>query len=163
GAALPERERADRRLAAVRGGSAGPGAAGGGSRAVVGLGAAGTPPPPPWGRGCPWGALWVRPWPPPFPSRSGCPPPPRRHRPRGDADDKARAEAEARQELERNLYFTHIALAEREQSVANWGRAEELLDDCPAHLRDWEWHYLKRLRHTPPLTIATGQRQIGGT
>ena len=30
---------------------------------------------------------------------------------------------------------------------------EELLDDCPADLRGWEWHYLKRLRYgtLPPL------------
>jgi WD40 repeat protein/serine/threonine protein kinase len=78
---------------------------------------------------------------------------------------KARLQVEVAtsKELERNLYFTHIALAEREQAVANWGRAEELLDACPEHLRDWEWYYLKRLRHAPPLTLAVGERQIGGT
>src|SRR5439155_2397112 len=74
---------------------------------------------------------------------------------------KARLEVEAatKKELERNLYFTHVALAEREQAVANWGRAEELLDACPEQLRDWEWYYLKRLRHAPPLTLALGERQ----
>src|SRR4029453_13089763 len=64
---------------------------------------------------------------------------------------------------ERNLYFKDVALAEREQAVANWGRAEELLDACPEHLRDWEWHYLKRRRQAPPLTLPLGERQSGGT
>jgi WD40 repeat protein len=68
----------------------------------------------------------------------------------------------ATKKLERNLYFSHIPLAEREQAVANWGRAEELLDACPEYLRDWEWRYLKRLRHAPVLTLDVGERHIGG-
>src|SRR5262249_39974673 len=81
------------------------------------------------------------------------------------AEAKARlqVEADATKKLERNLYFTHIPLAEREQAVANWGRAEELLDDCPAQLRDWEWYYLKRRRHAEPLTLPLDERLIGGT
>src|SRR5205823_9457736 len=27
-------------------------------------------------------------------------------------------------------------------------RAEQVLGECPAELRQWEWHYLKRLCHT---------------
>jgi WD40 repeat protein/serine/threonine protein kinase len=79
------------------------------------------------------------------------------------ADARARVEADAKKELESNLYFTHIALAERELASNNPGRAEELLDACPEALRDWEWRYLKRLRHTIPLTLALGERQVGGT
>src|SRR5262249_16194333 len=81
------------------------------------------------------------------------------------AEAKARlqVEADATKKLERNLYFSHIPLAEREQAVANWGRAEELLDACPEYLRDWEWRYLKRLRHAPPLTLDVRERQIGAT
>ena len=52
----------------------------------------------------------------------------------------------ANQELRQNLYYQHIALAEREWSANNLGRMEQLLDACPADLRGWEWHYLKRLR-----------------
>jgi WD40 repeat protein/serine/threonine protein kinase len=59
---------------------------------------------------------------------------------RAEADNKAR-------ELEINLYFNRIALAEREDSANHLGRAEELLDQCPPHLRGWEWHYLKRRCH----------------
>jgi WD40 repeat protein/serine/threonine protein kinase len=53
----------------------------------------------------------------------------------------------AKEELERTLYYQRIALAEREWSANNLGRAEQLLEECRADLRHWEWHYLKRLRH----------------
>jgi WD40 repeat protein/serine/threonine protein kinase len=78
---------------------------------------------------------------------------------------KARLEVEAvaKKELERNLYFTHIALAERELSANNWGRAEELLDECPAPLRDWEWNYLKRRRQAAPVTLSLGERVAMGS
>jgi WD40 repeat protein len=59
-------------------------------------------------------------------------------RARRDADDKAK-------ELEINLYYERIALAEREIKRRIGSRADELLDLCPKHLRGWEWHYLKRL------------------
>ena len=55
-----------------------------------------------------------------------------------------RAEA-ARRELETTLYFQRIALAHRELSADNLGRALELLDGCPQGQRQWEWHYLERL------------------
>jgi WD40 repeat protein/serine/threonine protein kinase len=52
-----------------------------------------------------------------------------------------------------NLYYQRVALAERELSANNLSRAEQLLEECPADLRGWEWHYLKRLRYKrlPPL------------
>src|SRR5262249_37674720 len=43
-----------------------------------------------------------------------------------------------------NSYFQRIALAEREWSANNLGRMEQLLEECPADLRGWEWRYLKR-------------------
>jgi WD40 repeat protein/serine/threonine protein kinase len=49
------------------------------------------------------------------------------------------------QELRQTAYYQSIALADRELSVNNLSRAEELLDLCPADLRGWEWHYLRRL------------------
>jgi WD40 repeat protein/serine/threonine protein kinase len=50
-------------------------------------------------------------------------------------------------------YYQRIALAEREWSANDLSRVEQLLDDCPADLRCWEWHYLKRrrLENLPPL------------
>jgi WD40 repeat protein/serine/threonine protein kinase len=50
-------------------------------------------------------------------------------------------------------YYQRIALAERQLSAGNVGRAEELLNKCPEELRGWEWHFLKRQRYgnPPPL------------
>jgi WD40 repeat protein/serine/threonine protein kinase len=67
--------------------------------------------------------------------------------------EEARTQA-ANQELRSNLYYQTIALAEREHTTGNVGRAEQLLDEqCPEDLRGWEWLYLKRLRygHRSPL------------
>jgi hypothetical protein len=69
-------------------------------------------------------------------------------------------ETQARQDRDRALedaqqttYLQRIALAERQLSAGNVGRAEELLNDCPPELRGWEWHFLKRQRYgnPPPL------------
>ncbi len=50
-------------------------------------------------------------------------------------------------------YFQRIALAERELEARNVGRAEELLEECPAELRGWEWHYLKRRCREEPVVF----------
>jgi WD40 repeat protein len=77
---------------------------------------------------------------------------------RGEESQRLQAEAALR-EAQVNLYFNHIALAEREWHAGNAGRAEELLDACPAELREWEWHYLKRLCHSDLLTVRA---PVGG-
>jgi eukaryotic-like serine/threonine-protein kinase len=56
-------------------------------------------------------------------------------------------EQQAKEDLERTSYFRSIALAERQLSAGNVGRAEELLNACPPKLRGWEWHFLKRQRY----------------
>jgi WD40 repeat protein len=59
----------------------------------------------------------------------------------------ARAEAvEFLRSSEASLYTNRIALADRYRQAHDADRADELLDDCPASLRDWEWRHLKR-RH----------------
>jgi WD40 repeat protein len=50
-------------------------------------------------------------------------------------------------------YLQRIALAGRELAAGNVGRAEELLGDCPKHLRAWEWHFLKRQRYGNPPSL----------
>jgi WD40 repeat protein/serine/threonine protein kinase len=60
----------------------------------------------------------------------------------------------ARQDTEKSLYFHDIALAHRELSADNLGRALQLLDECPDHLRDWEWYYLKRLCRVEPIILS---------
>ena len=63
-------------------------------------------------------------------------------------EDVDRANADLTQAYERerqNAYYQCIALGDRELSVNNLTRAQELLDLCPTDLRGWEWHYLRRL------------------
>src|SRR5262249_18081471 len=50
-------------------------------------------------------------------------------------------------------YHQRIARAEREWSANDSRRLEEFPAACPADLRGWEWHYLKRLalQKIPPL------------
>src|SRR5262245_22654458 len=54
-------------------------------------------------------------------------------------------EAAAKKKLEFNLYLRNIPLGQVEASIYNWAGVEDLLRDCPKHLRGWEWNYLKRL------------------
>jgi serine/threonine protein kinase len=63
-----------------------------------------------------------------------------------EAEDQKRRTQAALAKEETTLYFNRIALADLSLSAGNVGRAEELLDECPEHLRGWEWHYLKRQR-----------------
>jgi WD40 repeat protein/serine/threonine protein kinase len=65
------------------------------------------------------------------------------------AEARAQVEADAKKELEFNLYLRNVSLAQAEASVSNWGAVEDLLKDCPEQLRDWEWNYLKRLPDAP--------------
>jgi WD40 repeat protein len=50
-------------------------------------------------------------------------------------------------------YFHRILLADRERVAHHLTRADQLLDECPADFRHWEWHHLRRLCHTHLLTI----------
>jgi WD40 repeat protein/serine/threonine protein kinase len=64
---------------------------------------------------------------------------------------------------QRGAYFERIALAEREWAENNLGRMEQLLEDCPSDLRDWEWHYLKRLRYGAPAPLHHESTVYGAT
>jgi eukaryotic-like serine/threonine-protein kinase len=65
--------------------------------------------------------------------------------------DRANRElSEVNQSLETHLYFSRIALAERELAANHGARAEVLLDQCRPDQRGWEWHFLKRRIHEEP-------------
>jgi WD40 repeat protein/serine/threonine protein kinase len=67
-----------------------------------------------------------------------------------------RANRDLKESLDRELrdgYFHRITLAHRELSRDNLGRARGHLDQCPAELRQWEWHYLTRLCRFEPLVL----------
>jgi WD40 repeat protein len=61
---------------------------------------------------------------------------------------------EALKREQETSYARGIALAERQLSAGNVGRAEELLDKCPEQLRGWEWHLLKRQRYGNPVSLV---------
>jgi WD40 repeat protein/serine/threonine protein kinase len=66
----------------------------------------------------------------------------------------------ARRKLEATLYVQSIALAHRELSADNLGRAVEYLNECPVGLRQWEWYYLKRLCRVEPTVLSGGAKEV---
>lgn len=73
------------------------------------------------------------------------------------SNEQVRSEQQATsQSLQREKaasYVQRIALAERELTSGNVGRAEELLDECPLEYRGWEWRFLKRRRFGNPAPL----------
>jgi WD40 repeat protein/tRNA A-37 threonylcarbamoyl transferase component Bud32 len=66
---------------------------------------------------------------------------------------KAKEARDKADELEGSLYVDRVNRAYREWEASNLGLAEQLLDDCPAARRGWEWHLVKRLCHLEGLTL----------
>ena len=69
-----------------------------------------------------------------------------------EAAQRKKAESEWTR-AEAQLYFNRIALADASLSSGNTGPAVALLDACPAHLRNWEWFYLKRRCDSALITL----------
>jgi eukaryotic-like serine/threonine-protein kinase len=69
------------------------------------------------------------------------------------AEQRARAAAEVRAALERQLYSQRLGRAERELAAHSHRRAVELLEACPPALRQWEWFCLQRLCHREPRVL----------
>src|SRR5262249_1135824 len=63
---------------------------------------------------------------------------------RREAQGNAEAERKARQALEAGSYLRLIALANQRMTSDQQSDAEALLEECPPHLRQWEWYYLRR-------------------
>jgi WD40 repeat protein/serine/threonine protein kinase/tetratricopeptide (TPR) repeat protein len=64
---------------------------------------------------------------------------------RREAARRARREKAARERADTALLVNQVGLARREWSAGNVARVGEVLENCPAHLRHWEWRYLKGL------------------
>jgi WD40 repeat protein len=75
---------------------------------------------------------------------------------RGERDiargERARAEHQ-RERAEQARYLNNILLAHSRWLENDSAHARRLLDDCPAGLRHWEWHYLHGLAHDDLLTL----------
>src|SRR5207249_3636617 len=54
-------------------------------------------------------------------------------------------ESQARDEAERQTYYTQIAAAQRAADSREFYMGDKFLRDCPERLRNWEWHYLMRV------------------
>src|SRR5262249_10545477 len=57
----------------------------------------------------------------------------------GQATEANLAERESRRKVEKSLYFQSIARAHLEWWNNDVGRADQILDECPAEYRHWEW------------------------
>jgi WD40 repeat protein len=63
------------------------------------------------------------------------------------AERATRKAEDALEETQQQLYFNRVALAHREYQAKHVGRTLQLLEECPAERRGWEWHYLQRACH----------------
>jgi WD40 repeat protein len=50
--------------------------------------------------------------------------------------------------------INRVGVADSWVTAGQFKRAEAILDDCPKEFRHWDWHYLKRLCHRPPLVLG---------
>lgn len=57
-------------------------------------------------------------------------------------------------------YVHRLGLAQREWQAGEVGRARQLLDECPANLRHWEWHYLRRLCNTELVSYDSHSAEV---
>ncbi len=68
-----------------------------------------------------------------------------------EPDERVRRLEAALAKAEAALYARCVALAERAVQDRDWAQAARFLNDCPAGLRHWEWHYLsRRVRQARP-------------
>jgi WD40 repeat protein/serine/threonine protein kinase/tetratricopeptide (TPR) repeat protein len=63
------------------------------------------------------------------------------------------AETKALGESRHYLYNVKLVLAEREWTVGNVTRVNQLLQDCPPEVRGWEWNYLDHLSRRPLASV----------
>ena len=67
---------------------------------------------------------------------------------------RAKKEVEEQKTIaERYQYYNGILLAQREWQFNNVQRTAQLLKECPANFRGWEWYYLERTCHLDLLTF----------
>jgi WD40 repeat protein len=79
---------------------------------------------------------------------------------RGEADAARDSAEHERGRAEVALNINRVMRAQFEWKENEVARAEQLLDDCPEELRDWEWRYVKRLCHSELLSFKGHTRPI---
>ncbi len=68
----------------------------------------------------------------------------------------------ARRWLERSLYIHQVALAERAAADGIRSQADQLLENCPANLRGWEWFHVKNRLIQEPVSLKDNDKPVYG-
>jgi WD40 repeat protein/serine/threonine protein kinase len=78
-------------------------------------------------------------------------------------EERLRKEAalERAEEGRRANYFATLSLAQQKWAANDVRKSEELLDDCPADLRGWEWHLLKRRSRSGQFAFRADAAGVG--
>jgi WD40 repeat protein/serine/threonine protein kinase len=76
--------------------------------------------------------------------------------------DEVRQKQQALDRADTYRYFSLIGAAHSDCLNNEVPHADQLLDECPAGLRRWEWHYLKRLCHGEALALRGLDRPVTG-
>lgn len=69
-----------------------------------------------------------------------------------EREQRRRAEEQTRL-AESSLYVNRVMRAHFEWQSNGVARADQLLEECPKRLRDWEWYYVKWLCHSEQLSL----------
>jgi WD40 repeat protein/serine/threonine protein kinase len=74
--------------------------------------------------------------------------------------DALEREKKALEKWRQTAHYLKTAVAFSEYRANNVARADQALDECDTDLRNWEWHYLKRLCHSELSSVPLA-RNIG--
>jgi eukaryotic-like serine/threonine-protein kinase len=66
----------------------------------------------------------------------------------------------ARDEARENLYFANVQLSQRYIEEVQMARARQVLADCPADYREWEWGHLQYQCNADMMTLKRGGRYV---
>jgi serine/threonine protein kinase/WD40 repeat protein len=77
---------------------------------------------------------------------------------RVNADAQTVIAQQALSDAQINLYHGHIQLADREATASNAHNSDQLLEEAPITLRNWEWNHLSRRTHMEA-AVLTGHRE----
>jgi WD40 repeat protein/tRNA A-37 threonylcarbamoyl transferase component Bud32 len=81
---------------------------------------------------------------------------------RGQAESARDSAEQEHARAELALYVNRVTRAQFEWKDGGLNRADQLLDECPEHLRDWEWRYVKRLCHPESLVLTGHESNVYG-
>jgi WD40 repeat protein/serine/threonine protein kinase len=79
---------------------------------------------------------------------------------RNKAVDARNRTAAALEQERRTSYVHRLAVAHREWLANNVARSRQILGECPADLRHWEWRYLNRLCHAEQVAFRGHTQEV---